>query len=108
MQLISHNLRGILTVTKRFCSRWLRVIMETKRGGRQAALLVRVVFALGIGLGSVGTYVVTTRVLAAHPQQAVRNSGNHMAMFTRDLNLNPEQQKQIQEIMTETRARYTE
>ena len=82
--------------------------METNQGGRKAALLVLVVFALGIGLGSVGTYVVTTRVLAARPQQAVRNSGNHMAMFTRDLNLNPEQQKQIQAILTETRARYAE
>ena len=82
--------------------------METNQGGRKAALLVLIVFALGIGLGSVGTYVVTTRVLAARPQQAVRNSGNHMAMFTRDLNLNPEQQKQIQAILTETRARYAE
>ena len=108
MQQISHNLRETLTVTKRSCNRWLRVIMETNQGGRKAALLVLIVFALGIGLGSVGTYVVTTRVLAARPQQAVRNSGNHMAMFTRDLNLNPDQQKQIQAILTETRARYAE
>jgi Spy/CpxP family protein refolding chaperone len=83
--------------------------METSQGSRKAILLVLLVFALGIGLGSVGTYVVvTTRVLAARPQQAVRNPANHMAMFTRDLNLNPDQQKQIQAILTETRARYAE
>jgi Spy/CpxP family protein refolding chaperone len=80
----------------------------TSQGSRKAFLLVLLVFALGIGLGSVGTYVVTTRVLAARPQQDARNPANHMAMFTRDLNLNPEQQKQIQAILTETRARYAE
>jgi Spy/CpxP family protein refolding chaperone len=82
--------------------------MQTSEGSRKAFLLVLLVFALGIGLGSVGTYVLTTRVLAARPQQAVRNPANHMEMFTRDLNLNPDQQKQIQAILTETRARYAE
>jgi Spy/CpxP family protein refolding chaperone len=82
--------------------------MDANQGSRKAALLVLLVFALGIGLGSVGTYVVTTRVLAARPQQPARDSASHMAMFTRDLNLNPDQQKQIQAILTETRARYAE
>jgi len=83
--------------------------METiSQGNRKAVLLVLLVFGLGIGLGSVGTYVVTTHVLAARPQQAARNPVNHMAMFTRDLNLNADQQKQIQAILTETRARYAE
>jgi Spy/CpxP family protein refolding chaperone len=82
--------------------------METNQGSRRAFLLVLLVFALGIGLGSVGTYVVTTRVLAARPQQATHLPANHMAMFTRDLNLDPDQQKQIQAILTETRARYAE
>src|SRR5713226_9533197 len=82
--------------------------METNQGSRRAFLLVLLVFALGIGLGSVGTYVFNTRVLAARPQQAPHLPANHMAMFTRDLNLNPDQQKQIQAILTETRARYAE
>ena len=42
--------------------------METNQGSRKAVLLVFVLFVLGIALGSVGTYVVTTRVLAARPQ----------------------------------------
>ena len=82
--------------------------METDQGSRKAFLLVLLVFALGIGLGAVGTYVVTTRVLAARPQQAVHHGANTMAIFAKDLNLNPDQQRQIQAILTETRARYAE
>jgi Spy/CpxP family protein refolding chaperone len=67
-----------------------------------------VLFILGIALGSVGTYMVTTRVLAARPQAGLARSPGHMAMFTRDLNLNPDQQTQIQAIMNDTRARYAE
>jgi Spy/CpxP family protein refolding chaperone len=80
--------------------------MEANKGNRKAVLLVVLVFALGISLGSVGTYVLTTRVHAARMTE--HNPANHMAMFTRDLNLNLDQQKQIQAILTETRARYAE
>jgi Spy/CpxP family protein refolding chaperone len=83
--------------------------METNQGNRKAVLLVFVLFVLGIALGSVGTYVVTTRVQAARPQPTLaRNPGHTMAMFTRDLNLNPDQQNQIQAILNDTRARYAE
>jgi Spy/CpxP family protein refolding chaperone len=83
--------------------------METNQGNRKAVLLVFVLFVLGIALGSVGTYVVTTRVQAARPQATLaRNPGHTMAMFTRDLNLNPDQQNQIQAILNDTRARYAQ
>ena len=81
--------------------------MDTSQGSRKAFLLVFLVFVLGIALGSVGIYVVTTRVHAARPQ-AVRSPANAMALFTRDLNLNAEQQKQIETILNDTRARYAE
>jgi len=80
--------------------------MDDNRGSRKAVVLVFVVFVLGIALGALGTYVVTTRVLAARPQSASRTPANTVAMFTRDLNLNPDQQKQIQAILSDTRARY--
>jgi len=80
--------------------------MDDNRGSRKAVVLVFVVFLLGIALGALGTYVVTTRVLAARPQSASRTPANTVAMFTRDLNLNPDQQKQIQAILSDTRARY--
>ena len=70
--------------------------MDANQGNRKAVLLVFVLFALGIALGSVGTYVVTTRVLAARPQATLAHAPGHMEMFTRDLNLNPDQQNQIQ------------
>jgi len=79
--------------------------MDNSQGSRKAFLLVFLVFVLGIALGSVGTYVVTTRVHAARPQ-AARNPANRMALWTRDLNLNTEQQKQIETILNDTRARY--
>jgi Spy/CpxP family protein refolding chaperone len=81
--------------------------MDANKGSRKAFLLVFVLFILGIALGSVGTYLVTLRVQAARPQATLaRNPGHTMAMFTRDLNLNPDQQSQIQAILNDTRARY--
>ena len=80
--------------------------MDASNGNRKAMLLVFLVFVLGIALGSVGMYVVTTRVLAARPQTSGLTPSNHMAIFTRDLNLTPEQQTQIQAILNDTRSRY--
>ena len=80
--------------------------MDINQGNRKAVLLVFVLFLLGIALGSVGTYVVTTRVQAARPQAAPHGPAQTMAMFTRDLNLTPDQQTQIQAIINDTRAHY--
>jgi Spy/CpxP family protein refolding chaperone len=81
--------------------------MEGNGGSRKAVLLVFVVFALGIALGSVGMYVVTSRVHAARPQASLaHNPAGTLTMFTRDLNLNPDQQKQLEAIFNDTRARY--
>jgi Spy/CpxP family protein refolding chaperone len=83
--------------------------MDANQSNRKALLLVFILFVLGIALGSVGTYVVTTRVQAARPQATLsRNPGHTMAMFTRDLNLNQDQQNQIQAILNDTRSRYAE
>ncbi len=81
--------------------------MDASQGSRKAFFFVFLVFALGIALGALGTYVVTTRVLAAHSPTA-RTPANTMAMFTKDLNLTPDQQKQIQAILSDTRARYAD
>src|ERR1700733_5615948 len=82
--------------------------MDANQGSRKAIFYVFVLFLLGIALGSVGTYVVTTRVLAAKPQAAPPRGPGHMAMFTHDLNLNQDQQNQIQAILNDTRARYAD
>jgi len=80
--------------------------MDANQSNRKAVLLVFVLFVLGIALGSVGTYLVTSRVLAARPQATLARNPGHMAMFTRDLNLTPDQQNQIQAILNDTRSRY--
>jgi Spy/CpxP family protein refolding chaperone len=82
--------------------------MDANKGSRKAFLLVSVLFVLGIALGSVGTYVVTMRVQAARPQANMIRSPGHMAMFTRDLNLNADQQSQVQAILSDMRARYAD
>ena len=61
------------------------------------------VFVLGIALGGLGVFMLTSRVHAARPQAARRG---HVAMLTRDLNLNADQEKQIEGILSDTRARY--
>jgi hypothetical protein len=82
--------------------------METSPSNRKAFLMVSLVFVLGIALGGVGMYLLTTRVQAARSQTNVLNRANTMAMFTRDLNLDSDQQKQIQAILSDTRAHYSE
>ena len=83
--------------------------MDASQNNRKAILLVFAVFLLGIALGGVGTYaLVATRVLAARPQPPTlgRDPRGTMARFTHELGLNPDQQKQIEAIFNETRARY--
>ena len=82
--------------------------MDASQGNRKAVLLVLLVFVMGIALGGVGTYVLTTRVLAARPLPSVHNPAKTMAIFTKDLNLNFDQQKQILAILSDTRAHYAE
>jgi Spy/CpxP family protein refolding chaperone len=81
--------------------------METNEGSRKALLMVFVVFVLGIALGSVGTFVVSSRAAAARPQATLaHNPARTMAMYTRDLNLTSDQQNQIQAILNDMRAHY--
>lgn len=82
--------------------------MATKSGNQKAVLLVILVLVLGIALGAVGTYLVTSHVLAGPSQTLAHNPANTISMYTRDLNLNPEQQKQIESILSDTRARYAD
>ena len=81
--------------------------MDASRGNRKAILLVLLVFVLGIALGGVAMYAWTSRVLAARLVGA-HNAASTTAMFTKDLNLNPEQQKQVLAIISDTRAHYAE
>ena len=83
--------------------------MDASQGNRKAVLLAVILFMLGVAIGSVGTYAVTTRVLAARPLPGLaHNPGQTMALFTRELALTPDQQNQIQAIFNDTRSKYAQ
>ena len=81
--------------------------MDANQGNRKAILLVFVLFVLGVALGSVGTYLVTTRVQAARPRASLaHNYAGTVAMFTHDLSLSPDQEKQLEAIFNDMRDHY--
>jgi Spy/CpxP family protein refolding chaperone len=81
--------------------------MDANKSSRKAYLLVLVLFILGIALGSVGTYVVTSEVQAARPHASLtHNYAGTVAMFTHGLGLSSEQQKQLEVIFNDMRDHY--
>jgi Spy/CpxP family protein refolding chaperone len=81
--------------------------MNANQSNRKAVLLVTVLFALGIALGSVGTYLVTMQVQAARPHASLRqNYAGTVAMFTHGLGLSPDQEKQLEAIFSDMRGHY--
>jgi hypothetical protein len=80
--------------------------MDASQGSRKALLLVFLVFALGIALGAVSTYMVTTRVHADRTEAHVLNPANTVAKLTVDLKLSPDQRKQIESILSDSVAGY--
>ena len=77
--------------------------MDARSSTRKAYLLVLVVFLLGIGLGALGMYVAGARVWGARPEvQSHRNKhARFVEQLTRDLNLTPEQRRQLDAILTD-------
>ncbi len=81
--------------------------MDANKGSRKAYLLVLVLFILGIALGSVGTYLVTSEVQAARPHASLtHNYAGTVAMFTHGLSLSSDQQKQLEVIFNDMRDHY--
>lgn len=88
--------------------------MEFSPANRKALGLILLVLALGIGLGAVGEVFVNQRVLARPPQAQVQNQQNGRApaplravpRLTKELNLTPDQQKQLSVILTEMQERF--
>src|SRR5437016_13371437 len=74
---------------------------------RKAALWVGVVFLLGAALGGMLGYVFAHRVIAAPPQLTeVERRAQKVQRLTQELNLSPEQQKQLDTIMASVQAQY--
>jgi Spy/CpxP family protein refolding chaperone len=78
---------------------------------RKALALIALVFVLGVALGAVGHSVADRRVLGARTQspaflQPRPNPPRAVAHLTTELNLTPDQQKQIGDILADMQRRY--
>ncbi len=78
--------------------------MENTKTRREAALLVIVVFALGVLLGGIGTHLWGERVWGH--QMAPKSRDAIVARLTHEVDLTPEQQKQVTAIVDDTRAQW--
>jgi Spy/CpxP family protein refolding chaperone len=84
--------------------------MQFSPANRKALGLIFLVLALGIALGAVGEIFVNQRVLARPPAQ-VQNQGGRAPLravprMTKELDLTPDQQKQLSAILTEMQERF--
>jgi hypothetical protein len=76
---------------------------------RKAVAWLLVVFVLGVALGVLGSYVVTTRVFAhSQPPQhdPAASRAHYIDRLNHELNLTPDEQKQIDAVLTTVQARY--
>jgi len=90
---------------------------EANRSRRVAVLLVIAVFVLGIALGTLGTYLEGYRVFGAgmlhrqpvdHSPAAQQRALHARAdRWTKDLNLTPDQQKQLDSVLAQMQTRYS-
>lgn len=78
--------------------------MENGKARRAAALLVVVVFVLGVLLGGVADHLFGARVFGNPAPQSKRDQ--IIGQLTSQLSLTPDQQKQITGIVDDTRAEW--
>lgn len=88
--------------------------MQFGPNNRKALALISLVFVLGVAIGAVGHSVADRRVLGARTQtrgqqiflQPRPNPPRGVAHLTTELNLTPDQQKQIGDILADMQHRY--
>lgn len=78
--------------------------MENKPQNRRAALLVAVVFLLGIVLGGLVTHLWGERLMRQYSERHHREEV--VRRLTRTLDLTPDQQKQLAAILDDTSGKY--
>ena len=78
--------------------------MQNTKTRREAAFLVIIVFALGVLLGGLGTHLWGEKVWGH--QTAPKSRDAIIARLTHEVDLTPEQQKQVAAIVDDTRAQW--
>src|SRR5580700_7566313 len=82
-------------------------MMEFNRASRKAIGLLALVFVLGIAFGAVGSMLTNWNVFASRERvQAGPPQHRLISRLTSQLNLSADQQKQIQDLMTDTQKKY--
>lgn len=83
--------------------------MADSSTSRRASFLVLAVFLLGIALGAVGEHLLEDRLRSGHTdKRSHEEKAKIVEQLTHELNLAPEQQKQLDTILTDTMSRYQE
>ena len=80
--------------------------METNKARGEAAVLVVVVFLLGALLGGVGTHVWGEHIWGRVREPGLPPRDQVITDLTHELQLTPDQQKQLGTIIDETRAQW--
>src|SRR5450755_4429738 len=80
--------------------------MENTKKRGEAAVLVLVVFLLGALLGGVGNHVWGERVWGKQTSSTQLTRNQIVDALSRDLQLTPDQQKQLGSIVDDTRAQW--
>ena len=78
--------------------------MQNTKTRREAAFLVTIVFALGVLLGGLGTHLWGEKVWGH--QTAPKTRDEIVARLTHEVDLTPDQQKQVTAIVDDTRAQW--
>jgi hypothetical protein len=76
--------------------------MQNTKTRREAAFLVTIVFALGVLLGGLGTHLWGEKVWGH--QTAPKSRDEIVSRLTHEVDLTPDQQKQVTAIVDDTRA----
>ncbi|ERR1700722_1611892 len=82
--------------------------MEATKGRREAAVLVFIVFLLGVLLGGVGNHLWGSRVWGNSTGRfgPPPTRDQVLANFTRQLELTPDQEKQLGDILDDSRSKF--
>src|ERR1700756_148867 len=78
--------------------------MPINKARSEAAVLVLVVFLLGVILGGLGTHLWGARVFGMRPQPSPR--AQYISDLTREVQLTPDQQKKLNSILDDTKAKW--
>jgi len=82
--------------------------MTSNPASKKAIALLLLVFGLGVAFGALGLRLMSGRVYGARTAPRAQSAGDHRVVnrLTHDLDLTPDQQTQVSDILTGMQVRY--